>query len=142
MVKFGKLYCSVQLVDLILLIHKYKRINNRIEDNMEYWYPVDWRDFVPVLIETKQKILRKDAVIFIPAPLVNYDNNKITFESSDVNELLNDEEVDENISSSPLFSNKFDEILNLCHVHWALSHIRYQVAAALEISDETVAELQ
>ena len=117
---------------------------------MGYWYPADWRDFVLALIETKQKILRKDAVVFIPAPLANYDNNKITYESLGINELLNDEEVDENISSSPLFSNKFDEILNLCHVHWALSHIRNPVAAALdgpkgtqlEVSDEIVAQLQ
>ena len=155
MAKFGRLRCSIQLSNLLLKLHKYNHHEEMGDFNLEYWEVTDWKEFVGELEELRSALIRKDADTFITVPVIDsYENSEIVDNDCvDVNDLdlknLEDDEINETIASNILFTDKFEDILDMCYLHWALSYIRVDIEGAvntpkgthLGVTDDEVEDL-
>ena len=149
MAKFGRLQCSVTLANLIMDLTRRDTVTDDHQDDydaatsiLEYWDNSLWKEFFQKLSEAKEILCRKDAHLFITAPIRGYSdndengnskskktkkNNKKNKIANDIQNSLENNELNEVIASNPLFTHKFDEVLSMCLVQSALSYLRVEV---------------
>lgn len=155
MAKFGRLQCSVTLANLIMDLTRRDTVTDDHQDDydaatsiLEYWDNSLWKEFFQKLHEAKEILCRKDAHLFITAPITGYSdndgkgnsksqkNNKKNKIAHDIENSLENNELNEVIASNPLFTHKFDEVLSMCLVQSALSYLRVEVNGNNDHNDD------
>mmetsp|Transcript_10874 Transcript_10874/g.16445 ORF Transcript_10874/g.16445 Transcript_10874/m.16445 type:complete len:199 (+) Transcript_10874:348-944(+) len=89
-------------------------------------------------------LLRKDATIFIPAPILGFseynddnDNNNDKDDNERQGMNFKDERTNERLDAMDLFSSKFETIINMCFLHSALSYIRLDIEDVMNATKGT-----
>ncbi len=139
MAKFGRLYCSVMLANLILKLGRHDSLEEK-EFDLEFWDVDDWDEYILELKATRDMLFRKDASVFIPAPILEFDNADYNHDSQRIL-TLKDEEDNKSLESMDLFTSKFENILNMCYLHSALSFIRIDVEEVMNATKGTTLDV-
>lgn len=129
----------MMLANLILKLGRHDSLEEK-EFDLEFWDVDDWDEYILELKATRDMLFRKDASVFIPAPILEFDNADYNHDSQRIL-TLKDEEDNKSLESMDLFTSKFENILNMCYLHSALSFIRIDVEEVMNATKGTTLDV-